>query len=63
MNLDTELTSVSCPYCGENFDAIIDPSAGNHEYVEDCYVCCQPIVFSVLVDGDGVIISTRTENE
>jgi hypothetical protein len=60
-----ELHSVSCPYCGEPFDASVDTSAGTQEYIEDCYVCCRPIVFDLVVDEEGnfVSIDTRTEND
>ncbi|MHB8744835.1 MAG: CPXCG motif-containing cysteine-rich protein [Sulfuricaulis sp.] len=49
----TSWQSVQCPYCGETFEAEIDASGGNQEYVEDCHVCCQPIVFRIEVGADG----------
>ena len=52
----TEWT-VSCPYCGEPFDTLVDYSAGAQQYVEDCRICCQPIVFHVSVDADGELAS------
>lgn len=57
--------SVECPYCGENFETTIDTSAGDQDYVEDCYVCCQPINFCVTVDYDGNLrnVETRSDNE
>ncbi|MBS36693.1 MAG: hypothetical protein CMO26_12310 [Thiotrichales bacterium] len=56
---------VSCPYCGELFEAVIDSSAGDASYIEDCYVCCRPIVFriSVTVDGDVEQVTTQSEND
>lgn len=49
-----EGTRVFCPYCGEPFETLIDTSViGAQEYVEDCYVCCQPIVFRFDVAADG----------
>jgi len=42
-----EEITVSCPYCGENFDTTVDLSAGDQNYIEDCYVCCQPIQFDI----------------
>ena len=39
--LDTLL--ITCPHCGERFETVADPSAGDAEYVEDCFVCCRPI--------------------
>ncbi|MCH1521871.1 MAG: CPXCG motif-containing cysteine-rich protein, partial [Arenicellales bacterium] len=45
MNLEEHL--VECPYCGEAFTALVEPSEHEAEYIEDCEVCCQPIVFCV----------------
>ena len=41
----TQLETVHCPYCGEAFETTVDTSAGDQEYIEDCYVCCRPITF------------------
>jgi len=57
------LQSVSCPYCGENFETQIDCSIESQQYIEDCYVCCQPILFTVLADNDGNLIQVTTEQE
>ena len=55
---------VSCPYCGESFEALIDSSESDAEYIEDCYICCQPIVFSCQFSASGdVSVSTRSEND
>jgi uncharacterized protein (DUF983 family) len=55
---------VSCPYCGEGFTAFIDASQANHNYVEDCHVCCRPIEFHVEADGINVLsVSLNTDTE
>lgn len=56
---------VSCPYCGESFEALLDCSIESQQYIEDCYVCCQPIMFTVTADCDGnlVQVTTAQENE
>jgi hypothetical protein len=48
---------VECPYCGENFDTVVDCSAGSQRYIEDCPVCCSPIEFEVEVDSGGNLIT------
>lgn len=51
-----------CPYCGETFTSLIDISAGDQEYIEDCQICCQPIVFSIelaTMDGEPIIMTKR----
>mgnify|MGYP001811863597 CR=1 FL=1 len=56
--------SVGCPYCGETISVLIDDSLPEQNYVEDCQVCCRPIVFDVTVDVDGdLVVSVRMENE
>jgi len=45
---------MSCPYCGEDVELVIDEGGGDHQsYVEDCPVCCRPNVVHVEVDEDG----------
>lgn len=53
MNQDPSSIPVHCPWCGERFRTLVDASAGDAEYVEDCQVCCRPIVFRLQVDADG----------
>ena len=37
------MVPVSCPYCGEESDLVIDEGGGSRQaYVQDCPVCCQP---------------------
>jgi hypothetical protein len=56
--------SVGCPYCGETISVLIDDSLPEQNYIEDCQVCCRPIVFTVVDDADGnMLVSVRTENE
>lgn len=59
--LDTAV--VTCPYCGEAIELLIDASAGDQSYVEDCHVCCQPmeVAVTVAVDG-GVNVSVRADD-
>jgi len=56
--------TISCPYCGEPIDVLIDSSEAGQEYIEDCQVCCRPIIFAVtLSDTDQAIVSVRSEDE
>ena len=61
-----ELTeqSICCPYCGETISILVDNSLPEQTYVEDCQVCCRPIVLNVTVDLDGdVAVGAAAENE
>ena len=57
-DLDADLNdtaSVSCPYCGESGDLLVDLAGGAHqEYVQDCEVCCHPWIVRVELDSHGV---------
>jgi len=48
-----EQTYISCPYCGETFDTVVEVLDEDQQYTEDCYVCCRPIVFKVQVAING----------
>jgi transcription elongation factor Elf1 len=60
-----ELVTLDCPYCGESFASQVDVSAGAQTYVEDCAVCCRPIVVVFHVDDSGELesVSTRREHD
>jgi hypothetical protein len=55
-----------CPYCGEQIDVVIDMSMGEQQqYIEDCFVCCRPIVLTINTDlgsGETTLFAT-TEND
>ncbi len=55
--------SVLCPYCGERFETTLDCSAGDQNYVEDCQVCCHPIVFAISTDADGGLLNLEVRRE
>lgn len=46
---------VHCPCCDEEFTALIDASAGDQSYIEDCDDCGQPLKFSVTSNGETII--------
>lgn len=59
-----ELVATYCPYCGESIQLLIDCSVPAQEYIEDCQVCCRPILISANVDEAGIpqVVATA-ENE
>lgn len=55
---------LQCPYCGEPISILVDETVEQQNYIEDCQVCCRPIVIDVTVDFDGTVTTgARTENE
>ena len=64
MQLMNVESSYICDSCGEDIVIPVDLSAGgNQEYVEDCPVCCHPIVFSIAVDWDGALAAVETRQD
>jgi len=45
--------NISCPYCGEAIELLIDDSVSEQDYFEDCCVCCRPIRIQLNVAFDG----------
>ncbi|HEB60109.1 MAG TPA: CPXCG motif-containing cysteine-rich protein [Gammaproteobacteria bacterium] len=58
-------TPATCPYCGERLLLLIDESAGEQRYTEDCQVCCCPILVTVHMTTAGGFdfVETRREND
>ncbi|MDH4022121.1 MAG: CPXCG motif-containing cysteine-rich protein [Gammaproteobacteria bacterium] len=58
-----DTVSVTCPHCWESITLQIDLSAGDQSYVEDCSVCCAPILVNYTVkDGELTDISVDRES-
>jgi hypothetical protein len=57
-------TEIQCPYCGEHIEILVDDSAGDQHYVEDCHVCCRPIAITLSLDESGAfVVAAHTEND
>jgi len=55
---------IACPYCGEPLEIQVDTSVIDQRYIEDCQVCCRPIVMHVVADPDtGVSVDARHEDD
>lgn len=48
-------TTVTCPYCGEANDLLVEPEALDGCTIEDCRVCCRPMVLLWLPDALGSV--------
>lgn len=63
MTFGSDIAEIYCPYCGEIIEVIVDLSVDHQEYVEDCSVCCRPILLSVSTGEDGARVAARHEDE
>ena len=63
MNL-IQLSKIFCPYCGQLSEITIDSSIDIQEYIEDCTVCCRPMILRAYIDEDGCsIVDVKSEND
>lgn len=44
-------STISCPYCGESIEILLEPMDLSQQYYEDCQVCCQPILIKVTTNS------------
>ena len=56
-----ESIPIQCPYCGEAIVIEPEPSDEVMEYVEDCHVCCRPIVITVSYSEHGSEVTAKRE--
>jgi hypothetical protein len=59
MNL-IEGHDATCPHCGETINLTLDLSVPEQSYIEDCPVCCKPMVVSYSAD-EGVLADIRVD--
>ena len=56
--------TITCPYCWESIVVEVDDSALPAAYVEDCSVCCQPmLVHAEPGMGEVPSVTVTRENE
>lgn len=54
--------SITCPYCWQTVEIVLDLSVPTQTYTEDCAVCCRPIVISYRADeGEITELDARPE--
>lgn len=42
-----------CPHCFQQISMLIDPSINKQAYIEDCEVCCNPLLIHLeLAEGE-----------
>ncbi len=54
--------TITCPHCWESIEIELDLSVDEQTYVEDCSVCCRPIVIAYRVeDGELAALDVAAE--
>ena len=45
----------TCPFCGADISMLLDLSVNEQTYVEDCEVCCRPILVRFQARGGRLV--------
>ncbi len=56
-----EFAQVQCPSCGEVCGTMIDLTSGERAYIEDCQVCCEPMLMAVEVGERGELVAVSAQ--
>lgn len=58
-----QFETITCPYCWEAIEIALDLSVDEQQQVEDCSVCCRPIVIRYRTEnGELAALDTAAEN-
>jgi hypothetical protein len=58
-----QFETITCPYCWESIEISLDLSVDEQQQVEDCSVCCRPIVIRYrAADGELAALDVTAEN-
>jgi hypothetical protein len=61
--LELTESTIHCPYCGEPNQVLLDPGEAGHSYIEDCQVCCRPMIFVLSAMGSAITAEVYAEDE
>jgi len=44
----------TCPHCWQENSILAPLGPSEQEFIQDCEVCCNPLLFRITLDGDAV---------
>lgn len=53
----------TCPYCWQQISVLVDLSVDEQAYVEDCEVCCRPILIHYAIDDKEIAVFEADREE
>ena len=58
-----QFETITCPYCWESIEITLDLSVDEQQQVEDCSICCRPIVIRyTAAEGELASLEVAAEN-
>lgn len=45
---------ITCPYCWERWTVLLDLTVPGQSYIEDCAVCCNPVMITYEADNGSL---------
>ena len=54
---------LTCVYCGERISILVDPGAESQQYIEDCEVCCRPLLLCVEIAGTDITVEVQRSDD
>jgi transcription elongation factor Elf1 len=62
MNDEEDFSTFACPYCGQS-NTILNDEENPGRWVQDCEVCCRPILITCRRRSGHMEVDVRGENE
>ena len=59
---EESFSAFACPYCGQSNEPLSDDEQPGR-WVQDCEICCRPILITVRLRGGYREMDVRAENE
>ncbi|HZM05262.1 MAG TPA: CPXCG motif-containing cysteine-rich protein [Candidatus Saccharimonadales bacterium] len=50
-----ESQSIQCPFCGQEFEVLIDTSQPSQRFTTDCEICCRPMEICVACEAGEIM--------
>ncbi|MFD2166835.1 CPXCG motif-containing cysteine-rich protein [Thalassotalea euphylliae] len=56
---------IKCPHCGHHLHVLLDPTAGDQDYYDECPACCSDIHLNMHIDEEhqSIELSVDADDE
>lgn len=50
-----ETDTIQCPFCGQEFEIVIDTTLASQRFITDCEVCCRPMEVQIECESGEIL--------